>query len=219
MELAMARRVCIVVAFGLVTLLAMSPASVAAASGTLYPAHPPAAGTAVARADSPFSLALAPVATPASEECYGGQGWYNSQGNGKYVSAELGYTGMDKNMLRARASSVGLWEDFQFCYEGDGHWAIWSNATGAYTSTEMGYTGSDQYMLRARSSSYGAWEKYNIDCITGGGQTFYVQSVASGKWVAAELGYLGPLYAMLRARTATGNIGPWEAWYPFPGCP
>jgi hypothetical protein len=214
------RRGCIIVVVSVVTVLATSTSSLAVASGTLYPAHPPAPGTAVARSDSPFGLALAPAATPTGEECYPAQGWYNIQGNGKYVSAELGYTGMDKNMLRARASSVGIWEDFQFCFEtSDGHWAIWSNAAGQYTSTEIGYTGSDQYMLRARSSSYGPWEKYNIDCITGGGQTFYVQSVASGKWVAAELGYLGPLYAMLRARTDTGNIGPWEAWYPFAGCP
>lgn len=86
--------------------------------------------------------------------------------NGRYVSAELGYTGVDYGMLRARATSVGPWEKFVIENWGPNPsmYTIRSLANGRYVSTELGYGGSRNNMLRARATSIGNWEKYLIPC-------------------------------------------------------
>jgi hypothetical protein len=82
-----------------------------------------------------------------------------SEANGLYVTAELGYTGTDNGMpiagmLRARATSVGPWEEFQTDNE------ALKAANYTYVSAELSYTGTDYGMLRARAATIGPWEKF-----------------------------------------------------------
>lgn len=135
-----------------------------------------------------------------------------SNANGLYVSAELGYTGGNQGMLRARGSQVGPWEKFSLYYLGDGTWTMQSQANGLYVSTEIGYTGGNYGMLRARSSQIGPWELYYV--IPTGGDSFALQSYANNNYVSAELGYTGGNYGMLRARAT--QIGPWEQFHVAP---
>lgn len=87
--------------------------------------------------------------------------------NGRYVSAELGYSTSDwrYGMLRARATAIGPWE--KFTYDGS-DWTypgyLKSVGNGRYVSSEFGYSGSDWRfgMLRARSTARGAWEWMNL---------------------------------------------------------
>jgi hypothetical protein len=127
-----------------------------------------------------------------------------SEANHRYVSAELGYTGSDYGMLRARATSIGPWERFEICYASASNFnfSLRSLANGRWVSAELGYTGSRYAMLRARAGSIGPWERFNA-----GNE---LQSNANHRWVSTELGYTGSLYGMLRARA--GSIGPWENW-------
>ncbi len=89
-----------------------------------------------------------------------------NEANGRYVSAELGYTGGDYGMLRARATSLGPWEKFDIVrYGPNGNmYYIRSKANGRYVSVELGYTGIKYAMLRARATSIGSWEKILISC-------------------------------------------------------
>jgi hypothetical protein len=149
-----------------------------------------------------MSVAVILGATPAqAASCYDGAIY--SEANHRYVSAELGYTGADYGMLRARASSVGPWERFEICYSSVAltHFSFRSLANGRWVSAELGYTGSRYAMLRARATSIGPWEKFFAN---------EIQSEANGRWTSAELGYTGATYGMLRARA--GSIGPWENW-------
>jgi hypothetical protein len=121
-----------------------------------------------------------------------------------WVSAELGYTGNDYAMLRARATTIGPWEQFSLCYDSTAaYWYIISDANGMYVSAEFGYTGNDYAMLRARSTSIGPWEKFTLTChvLPIGPQWSYltIQSQVNGNYVSAQLGYTGSDYAMLRA--------------------
>jgi len=144
-----------------------------------------------------FSASGAPL------EC-GGQGYIQSKYNGLYVSTEVGWTGPDKAMLRARATSVGPWELYQICgYSGEPR-AIWSNGAVKFVSTELGYTGEEYAMLRARNNYIGPWEEYGFI-----GTTFFF-SQANGRWVSAEFGYGGNHYGMLRARAL--GVGAWEEY-------
>jgi hypothetical protein len=84
--------------------------------------------------------------------------------NGLYVTAELGYTGTENGMqiygmLRARATSVGPWEEFQTDNE------ALKAANYLYVTAELGYTGTYNGMalagmLRARATSIGPWEQF-----------------------------------------------------------
>jgi len=130
--------------------------------------------------------------------------------NGLYVSAELGYTGDDYGMLRARAASVGPWEQFEECPLGPYTITLRSEANGLYVSAELGYTGTENGMqiygmLRARATSVGPWEEFQTDN--------EALKAANYLYVTAELGYTGTyngmaLNGMLRARAT--SIGPWE---------
>jgi len=133
--------------------------------------------------------------------CY--DGWLRSDANNKYVSVELGYGGGSNAMLRARASSVGPWERFEFCWgvqNNPGYLAIRSIANGKWVAAELGRTGNDYGMLRARSTSIGPWETFSG--LTG------LRNTTNWKWVTAELGQTGSRDAMLRARA--NSYGPWE---------
>jgi hypothetical protein len=154
---------------------------------------------------------LAGPATPAHAlQCY--DGWLKSSANGKYVSAELQYTGIGYGELRARSTSVGSWERFELCWGVGGipqQLAIRSLANGKWVASEQGYSEPFYGMLRARSSSIGPWETFH------GGTG--LRSLASLKFVSAELGYAGGRNGMLRARASA--LGPWEEFTnpgPFP---
>jgi hypothetical protein len=146
-------------------------------------------------------MAVGSAAPAYALSCY--DGWLRSSANGKYVSVEMTYTGIDKYMLRARASSPGSWERLEFCWgvnNNPANLAIRSLRNGNWVSAELGYGGGRYGMLRARAASIGPWETFN-------GASFF-RNVANGRYVSAELGYTGGLDAMLRARAT--SVGPWE---------
>jgi hypothetical protein len=157
-------------------------------------------------------------------DCYPVQG-FKSEANNRYVAAELGYGPFKYprqnlyGMLRARATTVGAWEEHQFCIDKLTRccWSIFTNANERWASTEIGYPGRDKDMLRARATSIGPWEQYRILCIKEEPGAFAIYSTASDRYVAAELGYKGDDYGMLRARSST--VGAWEKFFRFPGCP
>jgi hypothetical protein len=70
--------------------------------------------------------------------------------NGRYVSAEMAYTGDNSAMLRARATAIGPWERY----------ALFSKANLRFVSTELGYTGGSYAMLRARATAIGPSEQF-----------------------------------------------------------
>jgi hypothetical protein len=175
----------------------------------VWPATPPPPG------NPPLGLsALSPSSTVTS--CYQPQS-FASLANFRFVSAELGYGGSYYAMLRARATTAGSWEQWQFCFdETNLSWSIFSNANGNWVSTELGYTGGDFAMLRARQSgSIGLWEEYQIECVDGSGD-FEIYADGDNKFVSTELGFGGGRYAMLRARA--GSADGWEHYGYFPGC-
>jgi hypothetical protein len=134
-------------------------------------------------------------------QCY--DGWLQSVANGKYVAAELHYTGAGYGELRARSSSVGSWERFEFCWNVNNNpllLAIRSIANAKWVSAEFQYTGALYAMLRARASGIGPWEIFN------GASGLRAQD--NWKFVSAELQYTGARYGMLRARAS--SYGPWE---------
>jgi hypothetical protein len=107
-----------------------------------------------------------------------------SDANHKYVSVELGYgtTSPYRGMLRARASSVGPWERFEFCWRvqnNPGYLAIRSLTNGKWVAAELGRTGKDYGMLRARSTSIGSWETFSG--LTG------LKNTTNLKWVLRSL--------------------------------
>ena len=136
-----------------------------------------------------------------------------SLANNNWTSAELGYTGGNYAMLRARASSIGPWEQFYTVwfptpqYPGN-EFGFYNGANGNYVSAELGYTGGNYAMLRARAAKIGPWESYYMIELSDG--TIAIQSAANNNFVSAELGYTGGNYAMLRARAS--SIGPWETF-------
>jgi hypothetical protein len=146
---------------------------------------------------------VAGTATPARAlSCY--DGWLRSDANGRYVSTELNYSGVDHAMLRARRTgSPGAWEQYEFCWgvnNNPAQVAIRSLANGRWVSAELGYGGGKYAMLRARATSIGPWETFNAG--------YGLRNIKNWRWVTAELGYTGSYYGMLRARG--DHYGAWE---------
>ena len=131
-----------------------------------------------------------------------------SVANGKFVSAEIGYTGPTNGVLRARASVPGAWELFRCVAVGTNQWAIRSVANGRYVSAELGYPGVLTGVLRARAISVGAWETFTF--VAGSACSCVGLAVAAGKFVSAELADPGALSGVLRARAVA--VGPWESF-------
>jgi hypothetical protein len=92
--------------------------------------------------------------------------YIKNEANDRYVSAELGRTGVDYGMLRARATSIGPWEKFKAERWGPNPsmYTLKSLANNRYVSVELGYGGGRHAMLRARATSIGSWEKMLIPC-------------------------------------------------------
>ncbi len=135
---------------------ASRPASLRSAG--LRPASPPPAGTRL-----PARLRAAAPADAVS--CYDQQSIESAQ-NLDWVSAELGYTGANYAMLRARATAIGPWEKFTlFCHllpfgPQFAYLVIQSQANASYVSAELGYTGGSYAMLRARATAISNTELY-----------------------------------------------------------
>ncbi|WP_157253851.1 fascin domain-containing protein [Nonomuraea typhae] len=171
---------------------------------TLGSFQPAAAQTAERRTLSDLVTAERVPGRAATQQCHSNV-IITSLANNLLVSAELGYSGGDYAMLRARASAVGPWELYTVCF-GSTYDTITSQANGLLVAAELGYGGGDYAMLRARASAIGPWEQFWIASCGSGCVT--ITSLANGLLVSAELGYGGGDYAMLRARA--GALGPWE---------
>ena len=180
---------------------------------------PPPASRAVASARPAGQAAPARLraAFPADTiSCFDQQS-LAANANSDYVSAELGYTGASYGMLRARATTIGPWEKFDFCHDvTQGWWAISSDANGLYVTAQFGYPGASFGELTASSSIIGPYQKWVLGCVPGspvGPQIEFVtiQAQTNLNYVSTEIGYTGASYAMLRARAATA--GPWEKYF------
>ncbi len=135
------------------------------------------------------------------------QGFWYSTYNNRFISTELGYSGAEYAMLRARAETVGPWELYQLCKSNEtGLWSIWSNAALRWVTAEIGDPGEMYGMLAAQGTGVSHWERFtgpepaNDKCD--------LKSNENGLWVSAEFGYTGNWYGMLRARSST--VGEWE---------
>ncbi len=133
--------------------------------------------------------------------------------NGLFVSAELGYGGDHNGELRARANSIGPWEQYAITPVSGDTIALQA-ANGKYVSAELNYPGASNGMLRARSDSVGPWEKYVMQpyYVPQTGTSGFALTAWNSRVVSAEVNYGGGDAGMLRAR-ATG-VGPWELFVP-----
>jgi hypothetical protein len=189
------------------------PASASARPPSHEAAHPAVAGPAAAAA----AAARLRAAFPADTFICHDQQSLNATANADYVSAELGYTGADYGMLRARSKTVGPWEKFDFCYDStQGWWAISSDANGRYVTAQFGYTGASFGELTASSTIIGPDQKFVLSCIPGPPvgppiELVLIQAQTNLNYVSAEIGYTGADYGMLRARATTA--GPWEEYF------
>ena len=138
--------------------------------------------------------------------------------NALAVSVELGYSGSEYGMLRARSGSPGPWEKIDVLQLNSTDVALRSRANNLYVSAEIGYgTSNPLYgMLRARSSSIGAWETFSIGHIAESTHGSYQLVAVNDMYVSAEVGYgtSNPLYGMLRARSS--SLGTWEKYNIIP---
>ena len=131
-----------------------------------------------------------------------------------FVTAELGYTGDEFTMLRARATSAGPWERWTLCrltrtskwyflvnqamdadqwYEG----VVWAdvNAPGAMD----GMLRANGFYTTDGISTAEQFEKVMV------GNYLTLKSRTTGKFVIAETGYPGGHDGMLRAASATNS--------------
>jgi hypothetical protein len=151
---------------------------------------------AIARQEATVSLKLADE----PEDCQ--FVWFRSAHNGLYVSAE---NGTSRN-LRARATELGPWEEFEICFYSDGTVDLTSMNSDLMVSAEMNLAGDNRGTLRARATERGPWERFTIGL--DGPDKVVLHSEAAGAYVSAEFGWSGSATGTLRARATT--IGPWE---------
>ncbi|WP_425866880.1 endonuclease/exonuclease/phosphatase family protein [Streptomyces sp. DT193] len=96
------------------------------------------------------------------------KGWtatLRSEANGNYVTTERNDTGSHKNLLRARSTNVGEWEELHLVRQTDGTYALkaWTNDDGyKYVTAEMQDDGTDEGLLRARADVVKSWEKFEL---------------------------------------------------------
>ena len=131
-----------------------------------------------------------------------------SKSSGKYVTAEVTYPGALNGALRARATRIGAWEQYQCIAVGTDSWVIKSRASGKYVSAELDYPGALNGALRARATRIGAWEKYQFGWV--GSCSCFGLTAANSKFVSAEIGNTGSTYGLLRARAA--SVRAWEGF-------
>jgi hypothetical protein len=134
--------------------------------------------------------------------------------NYDYVSTELGYGGSYYAMLRARAYSIGPWEQYSLgdSNAGNGTWALRSLANDRYVTAEFGFGGSNYGILEAQAVVIDDWEKFYLYQI---GSQYAFQSFLPPNstccYVSTEIGYGGSEYGVLRARAY--SVGSWEKYW------
>jgi hypothetical protein len=164
------------------------------------------------RATAPTPKFVQRTAPSDTWSCYDGISIL-SHANQLWVSSELAYWGNGYGMLRARSSSIGSWEQYNFCYDStSNYWVFTNDGNNQFVSTQVNYGGSDYGMLRA-ANTLDAWEHYTLLCT---GSAVAIKSLANSDYVSTEIGYGGSSYAELRARASA--IGPWEQ-YSIPNLP
>jgi len=91
-----------------------------------------------------------------------------SEANGKWVSAEFGYSGSNFGMLRARASTIESWEVFVCGMTGPTAKSVMflngpKPITSYWVAAELHYTGARYGELRDRTPLFnnGAWENFS----------------------------------------------------------
>jgi hypothetical protein len=82
-----------------------------------------------------------------------------SVANGRFVSAEISWTGNRYGLLRARATTIGPWERFRIPNSGQIK-TMFSLANNRYVSAELSWTGDSYASLRARATAAGTWEHF-----------------------------------------------------------
>jgi hypothetical protein len=148
---------------------------------------------------------VSPGAAAAAISCSGPASLF-SFGNSRWVSAELAYGAPHTGELRARATGVGPWEQYDLCFDSsDGTFQLFARGNSLWVSAELAYAAPNTGELRARATAIGPWERFFIDDF---GSFITLTSAASGLVVSAELGNPAPNTGMLRARATA--IGPWE---------
>jgi hypothetical protein len=127
----------------------------------------------------------------------------SSRANGRYVSTELGYSGNDYAMLRARVTVPGPRELYQLCYYfTSDEYTLYSFNNNRYVTVETSYGESNYGMLRARATTVTNRERFRIQT----GTVMTIRSVANNRFVSAELGNGNNRYAMLRARATSVGL-------------
>jgi hypothetical protein len=127
----------------------------------------------------------------------------------RYVTVEISLTGEDQAMLRARAATVGGWEQFSLhTSDGGASVLLKSEANGLFVAPEIARSGDQEGMLRARTETPINWEKFSLVPLDGE-DTYALKSVKSGKFVAVEASWTGIYANLLRARSDS-VAGRWE---------
>ncbi|MGW3985127.1 fascin domain-containing protein [Streptomyces mirabilis] len=131
-----------------------------------------------------------------------------SVANQHYVSAELGYSGDQSGMLRARSTGIGPWEQFDLCrsirFMPTGSYAIRSANSNQYITAVD--SNNPPAMLRVARDTISTDEEFYITRTNDG--TYALSRARNMSYVTAQLDYSGAQYGMLRAHA--GGIGPWE---------
>ena len=83
---------------------------------------------------------------------------YLQASSGYLVSAEYGYSGNSKGMLRGRGEWPGDWEVFEV-WSDAGRYFLRNQATKGWVSVRVDMTGSYTNMLRGNGASAGPWEQ------------------------------------------------------------
>lgn len=84
------------------------------------------------------------------------------QGTSGYLAtAEYGYAGNSKGMLRSRGEWPGDWEVFEV-WSDAGRYFLRNQATTGWVSVRADLTGSNLNMLRGNGTSAGPWEQLSI---------------------------------------------------------
>jgi hypothetical protein len=157
------------------------------------------------------ATAVDPIAAHTTFNCS-----IRSKATGKYVTAELAYSGALHGALRARATTIGAWEKFQCAavrlgrfFSGPPGWQLTSLANGGYVTPELGYTGRYYGTLRAHGIPLVTSPRYAFVPVAAC-SCYAIRSVANALYVSARFDYTGPIYGLLVARSPT--IRGWEAF-------
>ncbi|MFB9238553.1 GH25 family lysozyme [Plantactinospora siamensis] len=127
---------------------------------------------------------------PASQPPLGLRAW----ANGKYVTAESG----GRNPLIARATELGLWEEYDLVNAGAGFVALRSRSNGKYVTAD----GGGSKALIANRSTIGLWEEFTL--VDNSDGSVSLRAHVNGRYVTADG---GGSKALIANRTA---IGAWE---------